>query len=97
MREIISLIAAILYRLPEYSDPSIVTDLATRAFDAGVVEGSKTSIVPAGTGLAAVLNHLSRGEKLLAIKAYRTATGQGLMEGKAFIEAVHLLINIGGF
>ena len=35
MRELITLIANLMGRLPDYSDASVVTDLAAKAFDVG--------------------------------------------------------------
>ena len=96
MRELISLIATLI-NATESSDPCIVTDLASKAFDLGYSEANLSAPQLSGIDLLPVLNHMRGGQKIDAIKELRTQTGCGLKVGKDFVEALLALVkDIGG-
>lgn len=101
MKTILALIARVQAMVPDYADNSPVTDLAVECYDKGYSDGreseAKSGLVPTGTAMYAILQALKAGNKIIAIKHWRTVTGGGLKEGKDFVEAILNLSRTGGF
>lgn len=84
-----------------YGSTDAAVAVAVEAYEAGYKDGRdyevRGSLAPGGTALAAILIALRDGRKIAAIKAWRTATGGSLKDGKDFVEALGILSSIGGF
>ena len=84
-----------------YGSTDAAVGVAVEAYEAGYKDGrdyeAKSATIRPGTALAFIIHALASGQKLQAIKAFRTATNGGLKEGKDFIEMVAALNDIGGF
>jgi len=85
----------------DYVTTDSVISVAVESYEAGYKDArdmeAKASQVPAGTALSAILAALKDGNKIQAIKVWRTVTGGGLKEGKDFVEAICEMNRVGGF
>ncbi|MEU1885589.1 MULTISPECIES: hypothetical protein [Micromonospora] len=84
----VALVLALLAQLPRRDDRGAVSFRLTEIERRQRLIMDHLGIVDRGPALPGVREHLARGDKIKAIKAYREATGTDLRTAKEAVEAI---------